>query len=316
MLLAQFEEQLASPSYAETSAFRVALLGDSTHFTFLSRDERMPRAVEHALAERTDDDFSLVAISAGAFSSYDYYLLLCRLVEDPPDLLVVPVNLRSFGSHWQAIREHDFPRMEAYLPLAELLRGHGLEYGTRFLRWDRLLRVRLDVALFDGNVHAFFRGTQRWVQRERERILRGGTPVARAERPYIWPAEVTSESAPLEAFRRLNDLAARHDVPVLYYTLQANERAQAAKGVDLQLQRHYAFIRGEIGEDPGVTYLDLSDHNPPWMFGDDHEHLTPPGARAVAERLADAIIAHRDGATPLTSAPDPGVMRPHRGGRK
>lgn len=104
---------------------------------------------------------------------------------------------------------------------------------------------------------------------------------------------MTPDNPTLQPFRLLNSLAARHGIAVLYYTVQANERAQAAHGIDLALRRNYALIGREIGRSPGVSFLDLSASNPPWMFSDEHEHLSREGIRAVAGRLADAILEQR-----------------------
>lgn len=296
--LAELEAYLASDDYARTrGAYRVAVLGDSTHFWPLPKRQRMLPTLRSALAERGAGDIAVYGISAGAFSGYDFYLLLNRLVDDPPDLVVAPVNLRSFSPQWNALLDHDFPRIEAYLRLSELPRALGLSVGTRMLRWDTLLLVHLDLWLFDGDLGAFLRGLGRWLHAERDRILADLAPPGEAAAgpasASAWPQQVTPDNPTLQPFRLLNSLAARHGIAVLYYTVQANERAQAAHGVDLSLRRNYALIGREIGRAPGVEFLDLSASNPPWMFSDEHEHLSREGIRAVAGRLADAIVAHR-----------------------
>ncbi|MGH0030707.1 MAG: hypothetical protein ACQGVC_13010 [Myxococcota bacterium] len=300
--LRELELYLASELHAGTrDAWRVAVLGDSTHFWPRPRDERMLPSLRRALDERGAGDVAVYGVSAGAFSSYDFYLLLCRLVDDPPDLVIVPVNLRSFSEKWHRLRDHDFARIERYLPLSELPFAHGLTLGPRILRWDALLRVHLDAWLFDGEAGAFLRGAARRLHAERDRLLAGlapGPALAAAPEPPDWPVVVTRDDPTLEPFRRLNALAARRGIPVLYYTVQVHEQAQAARGVDLKLREHYALIGREIGRDPGVTYLDLSSENPAWMFQDEYEHLSREGMEAVAGRLADAVLRLRARARP------------------
>lgn len=306
--LAEFEQYLASPEHGQARAqgFSVCVLGDSTHFWPRPRDERMLPTLRAALPP--GHPIEVYGISAGAFSAYDYYLLMNRLVDEAPDLVVVPVNLRSFSTWWSRIREHDLPRIERYLRLDELPHAHGLEVGDRQIRWDALALVHLDGLLFDGDAGALLRGGARYLHAERDRVLgslgeqlgwRPPEMLRRQQRRFgwnvddssEWPERVRRDHPMLEPYRLLNRLATEHRMPVLYYSVQANEQAQAKLGVRLDLRHNYQVIAQEIGRDPIVTFLDLSNENPPWMFADDSDHLSREGMQHVAKRLARAIVS-------------------------
>jgi hypothetical protein len=78
---------------------------------------------------------------------------------------------------------------------------------------------------------------------------------------------------------------------VLYYTEQVNVEAQRKKGKDLRVRENFAVIEDAIARDAGVRFLMLSDENPPEMFSDDIDHLTPEGIADVAAAIAREIVA-------------------------
>ena len=67
------------------------------------------------------------------------------------------------------------------------------------------------------------------------------------------------------SLERIGQLTARHEIRVLYYSVQTNVRA-----------------------------LDLSHDNSEWMFTDSGDHLSEEGMEAVAGRFASSVLALRD----------------------
>ena len=95
----------------------------------------------------------------------------------------------------------------------------------------------------------------------------------------------------LDVIRRINDFAARQQIQVLYYTVQANVEAQRELGRDLRIGENFTTLERAIGFGPGVHFLRLVDHNPRAMFSDHVDHLTPDGIATVAAALAAEIAA-------------------------
>jgi hypothetical protein len=106
-----------------------------------------------------------------------------------------------------------------------------------------------------------------------------------------WNTDIAEDHPLLQAYRLINDLAARNGIEVLYYTEQVNVEAQRKKGNDVRIRENFATIESAVAGDPGVHFLALAEENPPEMFSDDIDHLTPEGITRVAEAIVREIVA-------------------------
>jgi hypothetical protein len=294
--LAEFESRLESlEARSDGSRFSVAVLGDSTHYWSLPPERTMQPSIERALRPEPRQRIRIHGVAAQAFTAFDYYLLLNRMVEDPPDLVVIPVNVRSFGDSWIASAEHAYAASERYLRFDELAAAPDVRLGARELGWERVLIRRLDEALAGGRISLLLRGLRRHLGADLELAAERSLPawLLRAQpspdEPPVWPRAIGPDHPMLAYFRAINRLAARYGVEILYYTVQCNLEALSERGIQIDLRGLYASVEREIAGAPGVHFLDLSAHNPRWMFSDTADHLNERGMRLVAGRLADRI---------------------------
>jgi hypothetical protein len=251
------------------------------------------------------DDVEIYGISGGALNAFDFYLLLNRIVHEDPDLIVVPVGLRSFSEFWLHNDAYRYPGMDHYLAPSELLRARNLSVAGRdvsFVPWS--LR-RADAAWFAGRGARLLRGAKVYFENERDRVEEGLAAAAFASWEPVseefllalqpqhprWNLDIRADHSLMEAFRRINDLAARHGISILYYTVQINVEDQRERGRDIRIHANYAVIEEAIARGPGVHFLNLAEENPREMFSDHVDHLTPEGIAGVAAELAQEILA-------------------------
>jgi len=293
--LDDFESRLESlASRRADPRFSVAVLGDSSHFWSLDPAHCMRPSLERALRPSERARIEIYGVAARAFSAFDYYLLVNRLVDARPDLVVVPVNLRSFGQEWIESATHEFTPIERYLRIDELWAAPDVPVGRRELGWERVLIRRLDEALAGGRISLLLRGLRRHLRAELLLAAENTFPARLLHplptpSPPVWPDAIAPDHPMLAYFRAINRLAASHGIEVLYYTVQTNLEAIAESGTRLDLRGLYASIEREIAHAPGVHFLDLAGSNPRWMFSDASEHLNQRGMRLVSERIARRI---------------------------
>lgn len=293
--LAELESDLDSVAHRDPGIrYSVAVLGDSTHFFSLDPRNGMRPSLERALRPSERERIDIYGVAARAFSAFDYYLLVNRLVDARPDLVVIPVNARSFGEEWIASAAHEFTPIERYLRIDELRAAPDEPVGRRELGWERVLIRRLDEALAGGRISLLLRGLRRHLRAELLLAAENTFPLhlfhPLPSQPLpIWPIAIAPDHPMLAYFRAINRLAARHGIEVLYYTVQTNLEAVAESGSPPDLQGLYASVEREIAHAPGIHFLDLAGSNPRWMFSDASEHLNERGMRMVSQRIARRI---------------------------
>jgi hypothetical protein len=300
------EEHLRSEKHrrAREEKFSVFVMGDSTHYWLLP-DPLMLPLLERALPAGEKDEIALYGIAAGALNAFDFYLLLNRIARERPDVVVIPVSLRSFSDWWLHDRGNRFSGFDHYLQPAEFLRAWNLSVAGREVPLVGWLLRRLDARCFDRRAAQLLRGGKVFFESESERLRRGiSETVLAAWEPVSeevqlkanpryrrWNTDIAVDHPLLPVYRLINDLAARHGIEVLYYTEQVNVEAQREKGKDLRVRENFAVIESAIAGDAGVHFLMLSDEIPPEMFSDDLDHLTPKGIAGVAAAIAREIAA-------------------------
>jgi hypothetical protein len=305
--LRYLEDYLRSEDHrrAKEEKFTVFVMGDSTHYWSLPRIHWMVPELQRALPEDVKDDIAIYGLAGGALNAFDFYLLLNRIVREEPDVVVIPVGLRSFSEFWLHDEGYRFHGMDHYLLASEIPRSWNLSVAGRKIQLVGWMLRRLDASLFDGRAAHLLRGAKVFFENESERIedrieetaLASWEPVpAELELAMIpnyprWNTDIARDHPLLEAYALINDLAARRGTLVLYYTEQINVEAQREKGRDLRIRENFAVIERAIAGGPNVHFLMLSDRNPPEMFSDDVDHMTPEGIASVAAAIVREIAA-------------------------
>jgi hypothetical protein len=308
--LRYLEEHLRSEDHrkAKEEKFNVFVMGDSTHYWSLPRIHRMVPVLQRALPKDVKDDIAIYGLAGGALNAFDFYLLLNRIARERPDVVVIPVGLRSFSEYWLHDEGYRFHGMDHYLLPSEVPRAWNLSVAGREIQLVGWLLRRLDASLFDGRGAHLLRGAKVFFENESERIedriertaLASWEPVpaeiqlAKTPNYQRWNTDIAEDHPLLDAYALINDLAARRGIEVLYYTEQINVEAQRKKGRDVRIRENFAVIERAIAAGPGVHFLMLSDRNPPEMFPDDVDHMTPEGIAGVAAAIAREIVALRD----------------------
>jgi hypothetical protein len=301
------EEHLRSEEHrkAREEKFTVFVMGDSTHYWSLPPSHHMLSALENALPEGERDEIAFYGIAGGALDAFDFYLLANRIAPERPDVIVVPVGLRSFSEWWLHNEGYRFHGFDHYLRPSEFLRAWNLSVAGREIPLVGWVLRRLDARFFDGRAAHLLRGGKVFFESESERfqqeisqtLLASWEPVSKevqmkAIRRYRrWNTDIGEDHPLLRAYRLINGLAARHGTRVLYYTEQVNVEAQRKKGKNLRVRENFATIERAVAGDPGVHFLMLADENPQEMFSDDIDHLTPEGIAGVASAIVREIVA-------------------------
>jgi hypothetical protein len=310
--LNEFEAYLASARHETETAskYTIGVFGDSSHFYKLPDESWMIPTLQRELQARRVDDVAVYGMSFTALTAWDYYLLLNRVVDDPPDLLILPVQLGSFSKAWLTRTGWHFPTLHHYLPYSEWGRAYGLSVAGRSFHWEQIALQRLDYAVFDGRAQPFFGGIRYlWnlgragaVKSVGNALMGDWPPIADAvEQVPTWQQvdnDIRENHELFSAFDRINELAAEHEIPILYYTAQLNAASYARLGIDLRLAKNYGLVERRLKTGPGIHVLQLGIENPEDSFADESLHYNPLGISRLATHLVDAAIEIRAGRNP------------------
>ena len=118
------ENQRALESYLESEdhrgarreKFSVFVMGDSTHYWSLQPQDYMVPVLERAIAAKGVEDIAIYGVSGGALNAFDFYLVLNRIVHEKPDVVVVPVGMRSFSEFWLEVQSNAHPPLRRKYP--------------------------------------------------------------------------------------------------------------------------------------------------------------------------------------------------------
>lgn len=284
---------------AKDSHYFIFLLGDSTHMYSLRPHQRLLPQLWKRLPEDPASDIEMYTLAIAGFDAFDYYFVTNRLMKEEIDLIILPINLRSFGAAWSERQVRVYPELQGHVRLREIAAATALNTAQHPTRWEHILLRKLDIALFGGDAEPFVRGIRQRYRSDQDALTsRLESMVARYADPIpyerirpkpslahmragTYPYRVESDHEMINAFRALNDLAARHNTDVLYYTVQP-------KKLGILLLRCFDVIRESLTESPNVHFVTL-----PFTLEKEHfargEHVTPQGMQITAGHLADAL---------------------------
>lgn len=304
--LIEMEEYLASDareSFSEDS-FRVCVLGDSTHAFEMPPDRFMIPNLRRIINEHWREDIEIFGFHSAGVDAYHFYLVLHRLIQEDPDLIVVPVNLRVFGDNWSKSRRFEYPSLQRYVPIFDYPVVLALSSEYRQFEWDGMLLYRWDHLFFDDRSAPFLAGIRKRFGNSQERLFKF---VEDSASDYMTPLSALTDAPPLDyeenlrgsytprligthymlkQFRELNRYAGEHGAHVLYYAVQTPVR-RARQKVNFQM------IERNLLRDPGVSFANLSQvlDSDQFSIG---EHPTERGLGIVSGHLAKEIVALRD----------------------
>ncbi len=308
-MLPLFEKRLAEgmEPYPSAKAFTVWVLGDSTHVSRGESTASMDSAMRDAAREKGIEDIRIAGFHFPGFNGYEYYFLLHKLLDHPPDLLVLPLNLRAFGPNWNRNGANMFPELERYCRWNEIPAAVRLTGADRRVAWPGILLRKLDGALFDSNGEAFLNGLK--LRAEEALGLEVERPGAEAkfseglqqrtpEEQRAWIETVRKwgertyepsleEDHPLiGVYHAIDRLASEHGIGVMYYTVQTPDRRA-------RQDWNFTTLRWALGGDPGVRFITMTDLLRPENFAAG-EHFDLLGMRNIASRLVDEMVLARD----------------------
>lgn len=289
--------------------FSIVMLGDSTHYMGLQWANQMPAQFRRQFPQDLRSRTEIFGINMLGFDAHDYYRLAGWLIDEDVDMIVVPVNLRSFSPVWSDLQTVSYPRLMRHVRLEEIPRAAALADDTHDYRWDLILQRKLDFRFFNGDVGFYFQGLKKafgdrveeFDAKVLERFSDFATPIPPArlsaadraklspeERAKVnpaiqYPESISRDYTTMKAFLELGRLARKHDVQIVYYTVQPNPLQGGAV-------KHFPFVREVLAEQPNVHFIDVLG-----VLGRGHfslgEHMTKEGMRVLSGRLGEEIGA-------------------------
>jgi len=283
----------------DSGTFHVVVFGDSTHTSRGPQRLMMNGALQALQRARGIDGVHVEGINWAGFGPYDYYFLMNLLAQSPPDLVVIPLNLRAFGNRWYREGGNYYPVLERYECWTEIPRAVRLSSSLRPVSAIGILLRKLDYRLADSRIGAFINGIRIALD---DRLSRPSTqtdsPTEDDEAPSprrkllkasdLFTQDIDNAHPVLAALEEINQFAARNGIGVLYYTVQTPDlRARASWNFDV--------LRFELTRSPDVRFVDLQG----FLQRDDFqlgEHLYDDGFVRIANRLIDEIVEAKDDA--------------------
>lgn len=246
---------------------------------------------------------------------FDFYCFFFRALECSPDLIIVPINWRSFGYHWIDAPGHFHPELSAFVPLREVLasgpenpirvRGISpikhLEYKIYFLSlypiglkiWasENLRFLRDSLTTGPGR----YEGKGEVDSRRNVSLNRGRSFPSKLnaeEMKNYLPMEVTDSNPVLRSLAALSEAASRKGTRALFYIWPLDYEYYMETGIfDIsRFELSKAHICHLLNKQ-SIYLLDLSYLLEHEYFVDMHGHCEIKGRQRIAEALADEIIA-------------------------
>ena len=306
-----------------SGSFKIICLGDSNYFyppdiRFAADPETFDAHIPGLINEEMkacgfapEPSFTEWAY-AGA-NMLDYYCLFYKAVKLAPDLIIIPINWRSFSQSWIESPTFFHPELSAFAPLdtdlplsyEDPIRAAGITaikqieykihilslYKIGFENWSSKIRgSALGKNKTDGISNALF-----GLPARRKKDLKIELLIDDTEEFFqlYYPATVSPENLTFKRMRSLAFIASQHDIKVLFYIwpldkelLTETKRWQESTFDDSKWIVANA-IDAESRKD--VFFFDLSDLLAHEDFHDAAGHCTAEGKKKIAEALAPQI---------------------------
>lgn len=319
------------------NARTIICFGDSTSFLppDLSLDTgnfsiHIPGLIyESVNPEGTQQDLQISEWAFCGATMFEYYCLFYNVCNLSPDLIVVPINWRSFGTLWTNNPGWFCPELSAFVPLREKLfsdyknpvtvRGIStvkqIEYKI-YLRSSLYLTGLKAWALeklgpfFKNTLDSNF-GSNPWMTTESAALApKEGEKSPEALKETLrkdYPMEIEASNPTFVSLCALADAASDRGIKVLFFIWPLDQQYLADVGVldKAALERSIKVI-AKATDKKGIYLLDLSGLLEHKYFFDADAHCRVQGRRKIAEALAPKVmqILQNEGARRLSAGSD------------
>ena len=310
---------LAPDSVAEQAeaedTIRIICLGDSNYYYPPSIFIRPGIFVNHLpelnrAAANIEGGPPSLSLSEWAFPGacmFDYYCLFYLALKASPDLIIVPINWRAFGSDYIDHPAWFRPEMSALVPFSERLssecedpvgfRGISLvkqlEYKIKFrsvystgIKSWALAKIRSFSLLLSRNLMPLGadKGAEAIVKSEEADV----DPATLSQQ---FPMTITGSHPRIHSLSGLAHAAAKHRIHVLFFIWPMDhERLAEAGTLDRPaLEQSKRLIRKAVAR-PNIHFADLSDLLGHDDFHDIHGHARAAGQKKVMEAITPEIV--------------------------
>jgi hypothetical protein len=258
----------------------ILIFGDSTNW-FTAESDTDKRSIARMLKEmRPGHSIKPIVHAAYHLDVYAAYCQYLARQEKRPEIVIVPVNLRSFSPEWDREPHYQFEKEKIILE-GGLLRVFYRPLQVLKYKFGQISRQEyLDTPVFKGRQEV---GKIKQMEGLKNQFIL----------KYMY--SLSKEHHKIKSLLEIAGLSEKNHFKVLFYITpvdyQVGERYLPGEFTE-QLRRNTAFIRSLLpGESMSVRLLDFSLDLPADYFawkkkGSLNEHLNQEGRRYVAEKLA------------------------------
>jgi hypothetical protein len=276
--------------------------------------------LEKSLSDKYGKDrVEIIQWAFSGASMFHYYCFVCKAEQYSPDLIVIPINFRTFGSHWvkglRTGRKKDqllYNELLVFAPLRERFSDdvysiNDLQGFTIFDRisleanfWEAYYLLGFKLWAKDTLCLLFFNSSPELDRINRENMAKQEATEAWAESfenaerseeffESLYPMELPSDNMQLRLYATLVDALYRRQIPFMFYVSPINTQEMNGSGVfdDVKFDKIIEQMK-EIAVSKGGIFLDVSRLLSDEQFGL-LEHYTPEGARIVAQSIQPEI---------------------------
>jgi hypothetical protein len=240
---------------------------------------------------------------------FDYYCLLHRARKFSPDLVIIPINWRSFGRAW--IRQTRFPELSAFIPFGEefLPEYENPLASQNISPLQHLKNKMLLFQIYPLGIKIWARESLKGAfpelgKSEEERIVAGARSVkyrtrgrgfSRNVNEYKsrFPMKLKEEYPMVRTLRSLAYSASQGETKVLFFIWPLDQELLGELGLlnkdELEQSRRLLLEASKANTAENIYFLDLSDFLEHRYFKDSGGHCTPSGRKRIATALAEKV---------------------------
>lgn len=304
--------------------------GDSNMFyPFSDEDKEMAPLLEKALSQRMRPLGPRVSSwqFMGAWM-FHYYCMSCWALKTPPDLIIIPINWRSFSRKWTNNKKYFHPELSGLVPLFQRfpssqmnpIRSRNISmikqveykfslYSVYFIgirSWARSnIKTFFRKLLSDEDVEALEKNDIELPGQEEIDAEFGGEATQEGSpkgltRRYFKPSElrlyfsmkITDSNPTIRALSALAYVASKHhDGKVLFFIWPLDADFLAENGAwDEKAYKDSLKVIMNAADSENIEVLDLSSLLDHEHFFDDTGHCRVNGREKIAEALAPKIV--------------------------
>lgn len=239
-------------------------------------------------------------------SMFDYYCLYYEAIKFRPDIIVVPINWRSFGSPWLDNSMQSHHELSSFVPLCEKfppdcenpLRARGISMAKQFqhklffnslyltgVKHWILAELRLILLLCERNIIPFKLSKDKSDRKSPDKLEVHPTMQSR------FPMTVESSNATFQNLSALAHAASRRGTKTLFFVWPLDKQYLSEIGIldESALECSIQRIRKAVQKE-NTYFVDLSGLLRQGFFHDKLGHCKIQGRMIIAAALAPTIL--------------------------